>query len=53
MSSVTALFIAACTIALPHGPKTEAWATSASGNDGRIRVTVEVYRDTVAPGEIS
>lgn len=53
MTNVTALFIAACTLTLPHGPKTEAWAMSASGNDGRLRVTVEVYRDTVAPGEIS
>ena len=53
MTSVTALFIAACTLALPHGPKTERWAMSASGDDGRVRVTVEVYRDIVAPGEIS
>lgn len=51
MSSTFVLFITACTCVLPHPPGTEPWGVSAAGDDGRLSVTVSVYRDTVAPGE--
>jgi hypothetical protein len=34
-------------------PRDEPWKVSASGDDGRVRVTVTIYRDTVAPGEVA
>ena len=52
MGTVAYILMIGTACGLPYGPKSEPWANSASGDDGRVRVTVSVYESMVAPGEI-
>jgi hypothetical protein len=51
LATAANFFMTASARPLPNGPRNEPWANSASGDDGRVRVTVSVYRDRLAPGE--
>ena len=52
MTCTFVYFLALYTIATGAVADEHTWRQSASGDDGQIRVTVFMYRDKVAPGEV-